>query len=324
MFQRWQTWVAACLIAVILLLALFAPYISPPDDPDHPRPLQKAADTTNNAIPQPPTREALFGTTPHQFDVFHTVVWGTREAVLYGLGVTLITAMIGTLIGAISAYIGGFLNNIFSRFTDAFLAFPLIAAIPLMQLYYRVVFATVFPPHLSESFQIAGMPAFQLAEGEIQLYIQLMFVIFTRVNPFTLALILFAWIPYARLVNDQILRLKKYDFVLAARSIGATNLRIIGRHLLPNSYTPIVVWATKSIGGLVILQATFTYIGLGGGSSWASLLSIGKDWIIGPGGNLFAHWWVYLPITAAIILFGFAWNWLGDELNIWLNPRETR
>ena len=120
----------------------------------------------------------------------------------------------------------------------------------------------------------------------------------------------------------KVLQLKESEYVLASQALGASPLRIILRHLIPNSLTPVVVWATRSVGSLVVLQATFSYIGLGGGSAWAMLLNFGKNWIIGPSGGLLAHWWVFLPITLAIVWFGFAWNLLGDELNTWLNPRE--
>jgi peptide/nickel transport system permease protein len=71
----------------------------------------------------------------------------------------------------------------------------------------------------------------------------------------------------------------------------------------------------------VLLQATFSFIGLGGGSPWGDLLASGRDWIIGPGGNPLKYWWVFIPATAALMAFGIAWNLLGDVVNEWLNPR---
>ena len=75
---------------------------------------------------------------------------------------------------------------------------------------------------------------------------------------------------------------------------------------------------------MVILRATFTYIGLADGSHWTTILLLGQKYVIGPGGSPGTYWWVYLPVTIAIILFGLGWNIFGDELNIWLNPRERR
>lgn len=74
---------------------------------------------------------------------------------------------------------------------------------------------------------------------------------------------------------------------------------------------------------MVVIQAAFTYIGMGGNSTWGVILQMGNKWIIGPGGSVLNHWWVFLPITVAIVLFGIGWNLLGDELNVWMNPRAN-
>jgi len=77
------------------------------------------------------------------------------------------------------------------------------------------------------------------------------------------------------------------------------------------------------VGAVVILQATLTFIGIGGNSTWGSILSIGRNWVLGPGGNLFAYWWVFMPATLAVILFGIAWNLLADGINeVNLPPSE--
>lgn len=309
--RRWQTWAAILMIAAIGCVALFAPSIAPAEEPANPSPM-KVIGSSRDPVPQPPSSAARLGTTPHQYDVFYTLIWGTRQALGFGIGVTLVTALFGTAIGAVCAYLGGLLNRLFTRLTNALLAFPLMAAIPFMVMFSRFLLMRISP----------GDPAAQAAAQESSFFIQLLYNLFERVGPFTLAVILLTWIPYARLVNDQILRLKNTEFIVAARSLGARNRRIILRHLIPNSLTPVVVWATKSIGALVILQAAFTFIGMDEGSAWASLLEEGKYWIIGPGGSLLTHWWVYLPVTLAIIAFGFAWNLLGDEMNSVFNPRE--
>jgi peptide/nickel transport system permease protein len=227
----------------------------------------------------------------------------------FGLSITLVTLLFGTLLGAVCAYAGGLINRMFMRFTNALLAFPLMAAIPFMFLLFRFLLMKI-SPGTADSVE------------EVPAIITFLFGLFEKISTFSLAVMFLAWIPYARLVNDQILRLKQTEFIEAARSLGARNRRIILRHLIPNSLAPVIVWATKSIGALVVLQATFTFIGLDNGSAWAALLLEGRFWIIGPGGNLLTHWWVYLPITLAIIFFGFVWNLMGDEMNSLLNPRE--
>ena len=84
---------------------------------------------------------------------------------------------------------------------------------------------------------------------------------------------------------------------------------------------PALVLAARDIGGVVLLQATFTFIGIGGDSIWGGMLSQGRDWVIGPGGSVLRYWWVFLPPTIAVMLFGIAWNMLGDGLNDALDPQ---
>ncbi len=129
---------------------------------------------------------------------------------------------------------------------------------------------------------------------------------------------------YARLININILQLKQSDFALAARSVGANSLRIQFRHLLPNALSPAIVLLARDIGGLVLLEAAFTFIGLGGATEWGTLLVIGRDWVLGLGGNPLIYWWTYVPACLALIAFGVGWNLVGDGLTDLLNPRLAR
>jgi len=93
------------------------------------------------------------------------------------------------------------------------------------------------------------------------------------------------------------------------------------QHLIPNAIYPAIVLAALDVGGMVIVQATFTFIGLPGGSPWGAILLTRRDWIIGPGGDFMSAWWVFIPAAVTVILFGMGWNLIGDGLNDWLNPR---
>jgi peptide/nickel transport system permease protein len=148
-------------------------------------------------------------------------------------------------------------------------------------------------------------------------------VFLMHVDPVLVSLILFSWMPFARLMNTMVLTLKKTEFIHAARAIGARPWWIIRKHLIPNAVGPSIVLAARDVGSSVILQATLTFVGLGGASPWGILLAMGRDWVIGPGGQLFNTWWVFLPATLAIILFGVAWNLLGDGLAEALEPTST-
>jgi peptide/nickel transport system permease protein len=130
-----------------------------------------------------------------------------------------------------------------------------------------------------------------------------------------LSLIVLSWMPYARLVYSIVITLKQTDFVQAARALGGGAFWIIRKHLLPNSTGPAMVLAARDVGGVVVLQATLTFINIGGDSVWGLMLAQGRNWILGPGGNLFTYWWAFLPPTLAVIVFGVAWNMLGDSLS---------
>jgi hypothetical protein len=139
-----------------------------------------------------------------------------------------------------------------------------------------------------------------------------------------LSLIVFSWMPYARLIHSIVLTLKQTEFVQAAHALGGGPFWIVRKHLLPNSLSPAIVLAARDIGGVVLLQATLTFIQIGGGSVWGEMLAQGRNWVIGPGGNVLRYWWVFLPPTFAIMLFGIAWNMFGDSLNDILDPTFYR
>jgi peptide/nickel transport system permease protein len=126
--------------------------------------------------------------------------------------------------------------------------------------------------------------------------------------------------PYARLTSARISQLKQSEYVEAARSLGMRRSRIIRRHLLPNALPPLIVLAARDMGAMVILASAFTFIGLGASTEWGTLLVVGRDYVIGLGGNPLAYWWVFVPATLALILFGIGWNLLGDGLNSVLDP----
>ncbi|MGB8252630.1 MAG: ABC transporter permease subunit, partial [Anaerolineaceae bacterium] len=227
---------------------------------------------------------------------------------------TLLTALIGIIVGAVSAMSGGRINQFSMRFTDGILCFPVIAGIAFFQ-------------------QLIDMTRITQT-GDVQMFLSAPFTVntpqaletssfFTNLNPVMLALIVLCWVPYARTLNLLILQTKRLEFITAAQASGASTWRIFLRHILPNTSAPLIVLATKDIGQMVVLQTTFSFVGFSGMSAWATPLLVSRSWIIGIGGNPWSYWWVYLPITLAIILFALGWNLLGDELNYWLNPRKN-
>lgn len=287
------------LVGFFVVVAILAPWLAPPDDPDNPS-TTRVLGKYYNPVPQPPSEEALLGTAPGQIDVYYSLVWGTRSALALGLTITVTTALIGILLGALSGYAGGILLGLTMRVTDAFLAFPVVAGVWLL----RQVLMPASP--------FGELTAIQQGFMDLGL------------SPILLTLVVFSWMPYARLISVNITQLKQTEYVQAARSIGARKRRIIGRHLLPNALPTVVVLGARDVGAVVILTTAFTFIGLGGSTEWGDLLVTSRDYIIGSAGNPLAYWWVFVPTTLALILFGIGWNLLGDGMNTVLDPRLTR
>jgi peptide/nickel transport system permease protein len=311
--SHWQNLLGFLVILLFALIALMAPILSPPNDKT-----LGAFKTVGHAydmVPHPPGEGAILGTLPGQTDVFHALVWGTRNAMIFGLSVAIGAFLFGSLFGAISGYAGGAVNNFMMRVADAFLTFPVLAGVVFLQ---EIVATTI------ES--MGGVYWFNNQIHGQQIYFQFTpppaIAFLLKVDPILISLVIFSWMPFARLVNTLVITLKNTDFVQAARALGGNPLWIIRRHLLPNSVGPAIVLAARDVGNSVILQATITFIGLGGNSAWGTMLSIGRDWIIGANGNLFTFWWVYLPATLGIMIFGIAWNLLGDGINDALDPNS--
>jgi peptide/nickel transport system permease protein len=308
--MRWQRILAISICAFFIVVAIAAPWLAPAEDAKNPS-YYKQISTSVSRLPQPPSPKARLGTVGRSFDIYYSLIWGTRQSLIFGLSTALLTALLGTLIGTLSAYMGGKVDNIIMRITDAFLAFPTICAIAL----FTQLQSLLAPEQFTMTPSVWGI----VVVAEPTLLQQIVI----NANPIVLALVLFSWMPYARIAHTQVLEIKKTQYIDAAQVVGAKKGRIIWRHIIPNAITPIIVLATRDIGRMVTLQATFTYIGLGGDSAWATILQLGSKWIIGPGGSLFGHWWVYLPITLMLVFFNFGWNFLGDEINVSMNPQAN-
>jgi peptide/nickel transport system permease protein len=317
-FTRWQNWIGFLIVISFIVVALMAPLLSP-SDPKNPGPI-KVVGKSYDLVPQPPQPGAPLGTLPGQASVSHALIWGTRSALLFGVTVTVLSALIGGLIGAISAYFGGFTNRFLMWITNSFMTFPIIAAVVLIQQLITITLA-----NLGIRFDYYGNLFFFDSSGNPRFIEQMPNIVefLQSINPLLIAFILFSWMPYARMMNTVVLRIKQSDYVMAARASGVKNGRIILRHIIPNAVAPVIVLAAKDIGGFVVLQSTFAFIGFGKGSPWADTLVLGRDWIYAPQGML-TYWWVFLPATLVLILFGIGWNLLGDGLNDALNPRASK
>jgi peptide/nickel transport system permease protein len=308
-------WLGALIVGLFILTALAAPLLAPPD-PGIEFSTYKYIGPVTQLVPNRPQAGLLLGsvTDPanlRQLDIWYSLVWGTRSALRFGLLVVLFTATFGIILGAVSAYLGGLSSTLIMGFTDAFLSFPVIAGVIFFQQFILLLLrSTGVIVYWNGTWAIPESPsAWQLFLGNL--------------DPLLIAFIVFSWMSYARMMNSEVLRIRQEEYIMAARSLGAGHLRLIFRHLIPNSVSSVIVLAARDVGYMVMMQAGFTFIRLSHSSEWGVLLSLGRNYVIGPGGNPFTWWWVFFPPTLAIVLFGVGWNLLGDGVNNWLNPHQS-
>jgi peptide/nickel transport system permease protein len=323
-FSSAQNLLAILFILVIVIVAVLAPQLSPLGDLEHPA-SYKILEEHKEVFPLEPEpgiplgsviyyRSSSGAVTLMHFDIFHSLVWGTRSVLRFGLLTAVSAAILGIVIGALSGYLGGVVNTLVMRITDAFLAFPVISGVLLFRLIMDLTGMSLLD---YETFMPISVPesAFQS------------FVLALGLDPVMITLILFSWMAYTRMINSNVIALKHMDFTIAAKAMGAGNVYIIFRHLIPNAITQVIVLLARDIGSVVVLQAAFAFIGISGTvystaiPEWSRILMLGRAWVIGQGGNPLIFWWTYIPVTLAFIFFGVSWNMLGDGLNLVLNPR---
>ena len=140
-----------------------------------------------------------------------------------------------------------------------------------------------------------------------------------------IAVTVVSWPSYARLMRGDVLSVKERDYVAAARALGASDARILFRHIIPNSIYPVLVVASLSMGRIVITAAALSFLGLGapvGYADWGQLISLSRNWILGSSGNPFEYWHTVFIPGIAIFLFVLGWNLLGDAVRDILDPRQ--
>ena len=142
-----------------------------------------------------------------------------------------------------------------------------------------------------------------------------------------IAIIVVSWPSYARVIRGDILAIREEDYIEASRSIGSSHLRLIVRHVLPNSIYPIFVMASLDVGAVVLTAAALSFLGLGvpaGYADWGQMINFSRNWIVGTPNNTFAYWHAVMIPGLFIFFFVMGWNLLGDALRDILDPRLAR
>ena len=278
--------VSLVFLGVLLVLSLAAPLIAE----------ARGIDPTMTDLLrrfEPPSATFWLGTDELGRDLFQRLLDGGRVSLMVGFAGALLSAVIGAVIGVVAGYLGGRLDSLLMRLTDGVIALPLL---PLL-----IVLAAIDP-------QKVGIPAAIAQSETFSLYRIVVIVALT------------GWTTVARLVRAETLSLKARDFTRAAQALGARPLRIMFRHILPNAMGSVVVATTMSIGSLILLESTLSFLGLGTqppAASWGNMLTNAQDLL--QDAPILALWPGLL-----IFLTVIAFNFLGDGLQDALDPRSER
>jgi peptide/nickel transport system permease protein len=272
-------------IVVLVLAAIAAPLIVAIAGVPGPN-VQNPNATDAFGSPLGPSAAHPFGVDQLGRDVFARVVYGTRVSLEVGIVGTAIATAIGTVVGLLSGFYRGWVDTLLSRATDVALCFPIL----LLGL------------GLGAACGVRGC-----AKGLIQ-----------PGTSTTIALIaLFTWMYIARIVRGQVLSLREQEFVAAARSLGASDRRIVFREILPNLTVPLIVYASLLVPLNILLEAALSFLSVGvraPTASWGQMLAQATP--------IFNTAWWYMTFPGLALLFTvLAFNLLGDGLQDALNPR---
>lgn len=276
-------------LVFVVLLAVLGPIL-----------LKTDPHATSRAQFAPPGGAHWFGTDVNGRDSFARVLEGARISLLVGFCGAMISLFIGTTYGLISGYAGGRTDAVMMRFVE------ILYSIPRLIILILVTF--IFDRHLKTWLAAAGM---------VDL------VGYSKIIILIVALGLIEWLTMARIVRGQVLALKNQQFVLAARSLGQSHLRIIFRHLLPNLAGIVIIYLTLTIPAVILDETFLSFLGLGVNApqaSWGTLLAEGAS-VVNP---VKSYWWLLLFPAVVMSVTLLALNFLGDALRDALDPRSRR
>jgi peptide/nickel transport system permease protein len=225
-----------------------------------------------------PSADHWFGTDSLGRDVFSRVVYGARISLEVGITVVLVSGIVGIFIGAIAGFYGGWVDKFLSGYL-----FNVFLAFPGLLLAIALV-----------AFLGAGL-------GKL-----------------ILALCIIGWVGYARVMRGQVLKVREYDFVQAAKALGASNMRILFTHIMPNSIQPLIVQASLGMAGAVLSEASLSFLGLGippPAPSWGTMIEEARNYFA-----TYPHTLFFPGVAIALTVLAF--NFIGDGLREYLDPKQ--
>jgi ABC-type dipeptide/oligopeptide/nickel transport system permease subunit len=244
----------------------------------------RSCDLANSSLP--PSAKHWMGFDQQGCDYLANVVYGARNSLAIGLISVIGVLALGVVIGAVAGYYGGLTDSLLARITDIFFAIPLILG--------ALILLRVGPS--------TGLP-----------------ILSDRgVGAVAIALAAFGWMTAMRLVRSQVIAVKSQDYVAAARAMGASNMRILTRHILPNAVAPVLVYSTITVGVLIAAEATLTYLGVGlqrPAISWGLQIETGQSLL-----RTAPHLVLFPSIVLSLTVMAFIM--MGDALRDALDPRQ--
>lgn len=229
----------------------------------------------------PPSSAFWFGTDALGRDVLARVLVGGRTSLAIGGAATLVSVLVGVAYGGVAGFFGGRVDDVMMRFVDFLYGLPYMFLVILIMLLF------------AESARGDPLPVF-LALGLVQ------------------------WLTMARIVRGQVLSLRHREFVAAAELLGASDARILLRHILPNVLGVVIVYATLMVPSVIILEAFLSFLGLGVALSWGQLVADGVA-VVNP---VHSFWWILLWPSVFLGVTLLSLNFLGDGLRDALDPKS--
>lgn len=283
----------SAILLALMLASLLAPWIAPHD----PEAMGVTFPTWADSILQPPSAAHPFGTDELGRDTLSRIIYGAQVSLSIGFAVALLSTLIGVIFGLVSGFVGGFVDAVIVATINFVIAVPTLPFILVLQGLLR-------DPRV---------PLSGYMDQVFGLYASAVMVVFV--------LVLFGWTTTARLVRGQVLALREREFVEAARALGAPRMRILGRHLLPNSLAPVIVEATITVGQAVLVEAALSFLGFGvqGVPTWGRMLSTADSFLLREHG----FWLAFFP-GMAILVTVLSIQFVGDGLRDAFDPRSTK
>jgi peptide/nickel transport system permease protein len=236
-----------------------------------------------------PSSQHLFGTDTVGRDILARTIYGGQISLLIGLASMIMSVTIGTTVGMSSGYYGGIIDAVLMRITEALLSVPVLLLLLVMSKFFSGKISDV--QFLGRTFS-----------GSVIVIIVIIGMT--------------SWMGLARIVRSMVLSLRETDFVLAARAMGASNFRIITRHILPNILAPVTVAATLGVAGAILYEAYISFLGLGvrpPTATWGNMLESAGDYLEQ------APWlWFWPGLFIVLTLLGI--NFVGDGLRDAFDP----